>query len=367
LLVPDIICADCGYERSIDKLEFICPICGGVFDYAAQFEVSFESKDPSQPGIWSYREAFDLPDEVAPISLGEGNTPLIWDSVRGRQVAFKLDYLNPTGSYKDRGTTILISYLAWQGVETAVEDSSGNAGASFAAYASRAGIQGRVYVPEAASGPKRAQIEAYGVDLICVPGPRSSAAEAVKIEAEQGAVYASHIYQPFVFLGYATAAYEIVEQLGESPGAVITPVGQGSLLLGMSYGFQSLLEAGLISELPQMVGVQAKACAPLWALAIHGKLGADSIHEGETIAEGIRIRYPLRGEKVLEAVKNSQGSLAAVDEKEIIPARDELAARGFYVEPTSAVVWPALLDLMDELHDPIVVILTGSGLKFDPT
>jgi threonine synthase len=364
--VPDITCIDCGHQRSIEDLDFQCPVCGGVFDYSERFEVNIQSKDLNQPGIWRYRAAFGLPSEVQPISLGEGNTPLIWDDVKGKQVAFKLEYLNPTGSYKDRGMTVLLSYLLWQGVETAIEDSSGNAGASFAAYASRAGIRGRVYVPEAASGPKRAQIEAYGVDLIRVPGPRSKAAEAVKSEAKKGSVYASHVYQPIVLAGYATAAYELYEQLGESPGAVITPVGQGSLLLGLDLGFQSLRAAGLISDTPQMVGVQAKACAPLWGLAEFGESGLDQVSEGETIAEGIRIQKPLRGEKVLRVVKNSRGSFEAIDEEGIIPARRELAARGFYVEPTSAVVWPALLDLIEELNDPIVVILTGSGLKFDP-
>ena len=365
--MSDIICTNCGRERSIQELKYLCPNCGGIFDYANPFELNIKSNYLDQPGIWKYKTSFDLPAEVQPISLGEGNTPLVWDEVGGKKVGFKLEYLNPTGSYKDRGTTVLISYLLWQGVETAVEDSSGNAGASFAAYASRAGIHGRVYVPEAASGPKRAQIEAYGVDLIRVPGPRSNAAEAVKQDAKKGAIYASHVYQPFVLPGYATAAYEIVEQLGETPGAIVTPVGQGSLLLGMERGFQSLLKAGLITGVPQMVGVQARACAPLWAAATFGKSGFDLVDEGETVAEGIRIRYPLRVDQVLEAVNNSQGSLAAVDEEEIIPARDELAARGFYVEPTSAVVWPALLELIDKLSEPIVVVLTGSGLKSNPS
>jgi threonine synthase len=365
--MSDIICTNCGRERSIQELDYLCPTCGGVFDYANPFEYVLESNDLDSPGIWKYRASFGLPSELQPVSLGEGNTPLVWDEVRGRKVGFKLEYLNPTGSYKDRGTTVLVSYLLSQGVETAVEDSSGNAGASFAAYASRAGIRGRVYVPESASGPKRAQIEAYGVDLIRVPGPRSNATEAVKEEAKKGVVYASHVYQPFVLPGYATAAYEIVEQIGELPGAVIAPVGQGSFLLGMDRGFKSLLKAGLITSLPQMVGVQARACAPLWATARFGKSGLDLVDEGETVAEGIRIRYPIRGDQVIDIVKNSQGSFAAVDEEEIIPGRDELAARGFYVEPTSAVVWPALLKLIEKLPDPIVVVLTGSGLKFIPS
>jgi threonine synthase len=316
------------------------------------------------PGVWRYRDSFGLPTEVEPISLGEGNSPLVWDDVNGKQVAFKLDYLNPTGSYKDRGTTVLISYLAWQGVKSAIEDSSGNAGASFAAYTSRAGMHGKVFVPAYASGPKRAQIEAYGGELVPVPGPRSKAADAVEQDAENGAVYASHVYQPFVLAGYATAAYEMVEQLGDAPGSVIAPVGQGSFLLGMARGFEALHNANQISRVPQLVGVQSKACAPLWSLATNGENALEGIEEGETVAEGIRIRHPIRADAVLKAVQSSNGFMAAVDEQDIIPARDELASRGFYVEPTSAVVWPILPKNMNELKDPIVIVLTGSGLKY---
>ena len=362
--MSNIQCTNCHHNLSTGEINYRCPICGGDYDYTESFKYDASSIDKDQPGIWCYRFSFGLPDGITPISLGEGNSPLVWDNINGKQVAFKLDYLNPTGSYKDRGTTVLISYLNWLGVEAAIEDSSGNAGASFAAYASRSGIQGKVYVPAYASGPKRTQIEAYGVDLVPVPGPRSKAAQAVELDANKGAVYASHVFQPYVLPGYATAAYEIIDQLGTVPGAIISPVGQGSFLLGMARGFETLLNAGFISEMPQLVGVQSRACAPLWAIANFGKEALNHVTEGETIAEGIRIRQPLRGEKVLEAVKSSQGLFVAVEEHDIIPARDELASRGFYVEPTSAVIWPALLENLGRLKDPIVVVLTGSGLKY---
>jgi threonine synthase len=362
--VSKIHCANCHHNLSQGEIDYRCPICGGHFDYTGSLKYNASSIDKDQPGIWRYQFSFRLPNGITPISLGEGNSPLVWDNVNGKEVAFKLDYINPTGSYKDRGTTVLISYLNWLGVDSAIEDSSGNAGASFAAYASRSGIQGKVYVPAYASGPKRAQIENYGVDLVRVPGPRSKAAEAAELEADKGPVYASHVYQPYVLPGYATAAYEIVEQLGTVPGAVIAPVGQGSFLLGMARGFEALLKAGFISQVPQLLGVQSRACAPLWVVAKYGKDALENVDEGETVAEGIRVRQPLRGEKVLEAIKSSQGLVAAVEEHDIIPARDELASRGFYVEPTSAVVWPALMKNLDEINTPIVIVLTGSGLKY---
>lgn len=359
-----IRCTHCQFEPELKSSPYICPVCGGYLDYEAGFEFDRDAIDPQQPGIWKFRSSFGLPDEVQPISLEEGGTPLIWDQVDGKQIAFKLDYLNPTGSYKDRGTTLLISYLSWAGVEHAIEDSSGNAGASFAGYCARAGIHGKVYVPDYASGPKRTQIEAYGSELVPIPGPRSKASTAVRQEADSGVTYASHVHQPFVLPGYATGAYEIFEQLGGPPGSVIVPAGQGSFLLGLARGFRALLEAGEIGIMPEMIGVQSAACSPLWLAMQPGAREPGELQEGETVAEGIRIMKPLRTGDVISAVRSSGGKMVAVQEESILPGRDELARRGMHVEPTSAVVWTALMDNIAELAEPVVVVLTGSGLKY---
>lgn len=324
--------------------------------------------DPTLPGIWRYRHTFDLSSDAPVISLGEGNTPLHWSDVNGRAVAFKLEFLNPTGSFKDRGTASLVSFLKQRAISAAVEDSSGNAGASFAAYAAAAGIEARIFVPDYASGPKRSQIAAYGAEIVRILGPRSNAAEAVVRAAQQGAVYASHAYMPHDGRGYATIAYELVEQLGRCPGTVIAPVGQGSLLLGITRGFQALQAAGVITCLPLLVGVQAAQCAPLWALFTNGPVGLRLVSEGDTVAEGVRIRYPLRGDALLQMVLDSQGLFVAVDEADILPGQDQLAHRGLYVEPTSAIVWNALEQILTVADhraapEPVVAILTGSGLK----
>jgi threonine synthase len=297
------------------------------------------------------------------VSLGEGQTPLVAAEALGHRVYFKCEYANPSGSFKDRGTAALISFLAGRGVLEAIEDSSGNAGASFAAYAARAGIKARVYLPEAASGPKRAQIEKYGAEVVTVSGMRSNASEAVRKAAEAGATYASHAHLPHNLAGYATCAFEVAEQLGEGPGAVIVPAGQGGLLLGMARGFLALLEADVIRQMPQLVGVQAAACAPLAALYELGVSGLHFVTEGETAAEGVRVRSPIRAEAVLRAVRESGGRLVAIDEQFIEPGRVALARMGFYVEPTSALVWRALEETLGGLPDPVVAVLTGSGYK----
>jgi threonine synthase len=302
--------------------------------------------------------------DSAPVSLSEGNTPLVWVEILGRRIAFKCEFLNPSGSFKDRGSAVIAGWLSSNGIFEAVEDSSGNAGASFAAYAARAGIKARIFVPESASGPKKKQIEAYGAELVLIPGSRSDVAKAVRQAADGGAAYASHAYLPFNLPGYATAAYEIFEQTGKMPGAVIVPVGQGGLILGLARGFEALRQNYELDRIPRMIGVQARACAPLWAV-FEGKEVEAGLGEGiETLAEGVRVRSPLRRDAVIAALMASKGCMCVVDEKDILPARDALARFGLYVEPTSAIVWAALSRIVDTLPDPIVVILTGSGLKY---
>jgi threonine synthase len=359
----EIRCTNCKQPYPEQGAPFRCPVCTGVFDTPELPVFNPAQAGASQPGMWRYREAFGLPEGAPQISLGEGNTPLVWGEAFGRRVAFKLEYLNPTGSFKDRGSAVLVSFLLRRGVRSAVEDSSGNAGASFAAYAAHAGMNARVFVPDYAAGPKRQQIEAYGAEVVRILGPRSKTSEAVLKAAAQGEVYASHAYLPFCLAGYATIAYELFEQLGQAPGALIAPAGQGNLLLAIGRGYAGLQRLALIERLPRLVGVQALACAPLWAVQRYGAAGLGWVAEGETLAEGVRVRHPLRGDALIQLVEQSGGSFIAVEEPAILPGRDALARLGFYVEPTSAIVWSALEQLVGQLPDPIVLVLTGSGLK----
>jgi threonine synthase len=360
----DTSCLGCGRTYPLDGVPYRCPVCGGLYDMPAPLPYDPSKIDPAQPGIWRFRESFGLPDGAEPVSLGEGNTPLVWAEAFGREVAFKCEYLNPTGSFKDRGSSVIGTFLRSRGVTEAVEDSSGNAGASFAAYAARAGFKARIFVPASAAGPKRSQIEAYGAELVSIEGSRADVAAAVRREADAGAVYASHAWLPFNLPGYATAAYEIVEGLGRMPGSVVVPAGQGGLLLGLYRGFDAIHQRGPRVPLPKVIGVQAAACAPLVGMLQFGAQSPAPSGPGQTLAEGVRIADPLRAEAILRAVKTTGGTLVSVEEPDILPGRDALARRGLYVEPTSALVWNALQKTLPLLRDPVVVILTGVGLKF---
>jgi len=361
-----IACLNCGRSYPATGVSYKCPTCGGLFDISS-LEFDPAQIDISATGIWRFRHTFcGLPIQAETISLGEGSTPLLWVDALGRHVGFKCEYLNPSGSFKDRGSAIIASFLKSRGVTRVVEDSSGNAGASLAAYAARAGLHAGIYIPKSASGPKRQQIAFYGAEMYSIAGSRSDVTAALEAELESsGAAYASHAYLPFNIPGYATAAYEIFEQIGCAPGSVIVPAGQGGLLLGIYRGFKALQRAGLIDTLPYMVGVQARACSPLWVLSTAGMSALGFISEGQTLAEGVRVKRPLRAGALLQLVIDGHGEFIPVDEIDILRGRDELARRGLYIEPTSAITWAALEQSIKRLSDPVVVMLTGAGYKYN--
>jgi threonine synthase len=360
-----IACSQCATAYPDQGTPHLCPHCGGIYDWVRDFPLlpSITGQSPDAT-IWHWQEAFCLKGEIIPVSLGEGQTPLVSDRINGLEIFYKLESLNPTGSYKDRASSVLISFLRSRGVTSAVEDSSGNAGVSFSAYAARAGIHAKVYVPESTSGPKRRQIEAYGAELIQVSGPRSAAAEAVKCEADAGAVYASHAYMPFGLAGIATISYELFEQLGQVPGTVVAPAGHGSLVLGILRGFRSLRGAGLTKRMPVLIAIQSTACDPIRAAWNSETISAS---EQATLAEGVRVIHPVRMTALLNELDPKCDLVLAYDDKCIIVARHELGQRGIDVEPTAALAYCALKNCKRKLPEPIVLVLTGSGLKYGGT
>ena len=357
-----VACTRCGKPYPSTGTPFRCD-CGGNFDIVEFPHFDAARIDSHESGLWKYGPLLGLDSPAERVTLGEGNTPLVDLSYRSEQVYLKLEYQNPTASYKDRGTAVLISFLRSRGVTEAVEDSSGNAGASFAAYAARAGMHARVFVPESASGPKRAQIEAYGAALVRVPGPRAKAAEAVLMDVEQGAAYASHAFMPFGLTGIATIAYEIQAQMATHPGTIIAPVGHGGLLYGIMRGFEALKSAGEIEDQPYYLGVQSSACAPVAAASRHHSTTVARVIPGETLAEGVKVSEPARGGAILSHLSVTRGKIVAVDDEHLVQAYTELARRGFFVEPTSALAYAAMELEWSQLPRPVVMVLTGAGTK----
>lgn len=351
----------------LDTNDWVCIKCHGLFEITGAARFNPTQIETNKATLWRYRAFLPLPNQAEPISMGEGFTPLVETRLDGIAFFSKLDFLNPTGSFKDRGTTVLVSAIKSFGFTSALDDSSGNAAASLAAYAARAGMAAEIFTPVHASPAKLAQIEVYGARLNRVEGPRENAARAAQERAGRGgAYYASHYYSPFVMAGMKTTAWEIWEQLGRrAPDAVIAPVGQGSNLLGIARGFRELCDAGLIEKMPRLFAAQSKNIAPIPLAMERGLDETPEIESKRTIAEGIAITRPVHGKELLCALRESDGGAVAVSEEEIAQARNGLARVGLYVEPTSATAVAALRKLRGQIgaSDTVVVTLTGSGLK----
>ncbi len=319
-----------------------------------------ESADPS---IWRYRECLPV-DSGSIVSLGEGGTPLV-SGPRG--VSIKCDFVMPSGSFKDRGSSVLISGLRDAGVDDIFLDSSGNAGASMAMYAAAAGIRCEVLVPSTTPEAKTLQAEVHGATITRIDGSREDvASEARKLAKNR--VYASHNWQPLFIHGTKTLAYELLEQHPDGlPDHIVLPVGYGSLLMGLRVGFIELMNAGTLTHMPHIHAAQAEACAPLQQAFESGDDTVNAVTAGPTVASAIASSAPVRGRAMLAALRDSGGSAIAVTESEIAPARDELAHSGFYVEPSSAVAFAGACRLRDAGviadDESVLVVLTGSGLK----
>ena len=322
--------------------------------------------DAAERSLWRYRAALPMPVEQ-PITLGEGVTPLLRRSLHGAPALLKCEHLMPTGSFKDRGASVMLSLLRAQGVGAVLEDSSGNGGAAVAAYAAAGGLAATVLAPEGTSAAKLLQMRAYGAMVELVRGTRQDTAEAA-LRRSATLFYASHNWHPFFLQGTKTLAYELWEQLGfAAPDNVIVPCGAGSNVLGCQIGFAELQRAGAIEALPRIFAAQPANCAPIAASFLDGEDGPVEIEIRPTIAEGTAIARPIRLVEVLGALKETRGGALMLSEAEIGAATLALARMGLFVEPTCAQVAAAFGKLLAsgavEPEQTTVLVLTGSGLK----
>jgi threonine synthase len=339
--------------------------CGGVLDLELKADFPLEMIKKRAPNMWRYREALPVNNDKNIVSFEEGFTPLLRTKFHRREVFIKQDHLLPSGSFKDRGASVLVSKIKELGVTRVVEDSSGNAGCAIAAYCAKAGIACDIYVPGHASGPKLAQITSYGARLHNVRGSRRDAAAAA-VGAGEKKYYASHYWNPYFFHGTKTFAYEVCEQLGwQSPDAVVLPVGNGTLLLGSYIGFGELIRARIIRKMPRLIAVQSRDCAPLLHLWKGSAPSVPKSGRKKILAEGIAVRDPVRGGQIIAAVKHSRGEIVAVSDQEIQTALEHMGRQGFYIEPTAGATIAGVGRYLRfcRSNEIIVSIITGHGLK----
>jgi len=371
-------CNRCDASDGAAPAALACGSCGAPLDAADSAPVVRGRARPASmeglPGIWSLWERLPLHQVGNIVSLGEGNTPCVpLDRVGSRlgleRLYAKLEYLNPTGSFKDRGTSAMLSMVRELGFQEVVEDSSGNAGASLAAYAARGGIRAIVYVPATASPYKMAQIRFYGAELRPIDGDREAVAGAAREYMEAtGSFYASHNWSAYFIEGMKSFAYEAVQQLDVPIEHMVFPVGNGSLLLGAWKGFVELREQDRVIRIPRLHCAQARACMPIVAAWQGQEWTASQL--GTTVAGGIAVSNPPRGHQVAQALKATEGVATAVEEEQILHWQRVLAREeGLFIEPTSAAAFAGLEALVRQQvirpREVTLVPVTGFGLK-DP-
>lgn len=380
--MSELICAACGVAQPDGHLELGCVECDGQLEVRVEIpnvEGALDAlKSPERRGLWSYRGLLPFASDVEPVTLGEGDTPVVslekWGRAAGIPKTFaKLEHLSPTGSFKDRGSAVLATRLQELGVRTAVEDSSGNAGASIAAYCAKVGIEAVVFAPESAPAAKLAQIRVYGAELHLIGGTREDVTAAAERAANApNTTYASHNLHPYFLEGTKTFAYEMFEHFdGRLPDHLIIPVGNGSLFLGALKGFRELMEAGCDFDMPRMHVAQVQACPPIVASIDAGESQPVRVNSRPSIAGGICVARPPRGKQVLEALRTYGGTAIAVSERDVWDSWSDLAQmEGLFIEPTSAAAFAGLRVLRERnvigSRDSVMVAVTGSGLK-DPT
>jgi threonine synthase len=324
------------------------------------------------PLIERYRDRLSLEPGDPVVSLNEGSTPLIEAPTLSERIGtrayLKFEGANPTGSFKDRGMTVAVSRAKGRGAEAVICASTGNTAASAAAYAARAGLRGAVIVPEGkiAIG-KLAQALMHGARVVALQGNFDDALTIVRELSQKHPIELVNSVNPYRIEGQKTAAFEVVEELGEMPGALAIPVGNAGNVTAYWRGFQELAQLGGVtgsSPLPVLYGFQAEGAAPL----VSGAPVADP----ETVASAIRIGNPARWEEAMTAFTTSRGRVAAVSDAKILDAYHWLAdTEGVFCEPASAASVAGLLahglPVVEGSAAPesVVCVLTGHGLK-DP-
>jgi len=354
------ICPACGAEYHTDQPVWRCK-CGSYLDLDFK-PILDRSRLPDEKSLWRYSQVLPL-DMDSAISFNEGYTPLIPMEFWGMQVMGKLDFLMPSGSFKDRGAAIMISKCHELGIKEIVEDSSGNSACAISAYCAKAKIKAHIYMPSGNSAGKTVQVRAYGSTLHLIEGNRIDCANAA-LEGATKSYYAAHAWNPYFLHGTKTVIYEILEQMDwKAPDYFFAPVGSGSQILGVYIGLKELQSAGIIDKMPKLMAVQSEKCCPLKDY-VEGKETPISSHN-PSIAEGIAIHKPVRLKQIVEAVQKSGGDFVTVDDESIVEALKASALQGVYIEPTSASAVAALKQYAGKFDQgaKVVVALTGNGLK----
>jgi threonine synthase len=379
-------CSVCGSTYSSQEVQYTCPRDGANLDVHCDFE-TIESKpsidsillSPEQ-SVWRYAPLLPVPDpgyRYTPLHQ-VGMTPVyqpkaLREQLGVQQLWIKDESRNPSASFKDRASAVVVARALQTQEEVIIAASTGNAGAAMACMAASVGVHAIILAPRTAPPAKIAQLLVFGAQVILVDGNYDQAFD-LSIAASQnfGWYNRNTGYNPFTAEGKKTAAFEIWEQVlhkldpAETPLTVYIPVGDGNIISGVYKGFQDLLSLGWIERLPVLIGVQAEGSAAIANAFLAGKTTVEPV-QAVTLADSISVDLPRDGVRALRAVRETGGTYIKVSDEEILQAIPLLGKAGIFVEPAAAAAFAglrkALLTGQQDPAAPILVLCTGSGLK----
>lgn len=370
-------CSDCGNTASPEGLPTVCPKCGRpwLVRYPDRTHPITERAEIRRgQGMWRYRSFLPLAAGEAPVTLGEGDTPLLPVPVFAAEhglgdVRIKDEGCNPTGAFKARGLSAAVTRAVLAGARRFVVPTAGNAGVASAAYTARAGAHVRVYAPKTTPRTILSQIRAFGGDLVLLDGHIGDCGRAARAyAAETGAFDLSTLREPYRIEGKKTLALEIAMQCNWTmPDAIIYPTGGGTGLIGMWKGFHELRDAGWVEgNVPRLYSVQSTGCAPVVRAFETGADHADPWIDPWTVASGLRVPAALGDKLMLRALRETGGGAIAVsDEAMTEAARAGMRGTGIDFSPEGGASLAATVELARHgtlrPHERIIVFNTGAG------
>ena len=392
-------CSLCGHEYAPNEVTYTCPKDGGNLDVALDYETIRKKYQPgdmasrANPSIWRYLPLLPVsaPEgDATPLHL-VGGTPMYALPRVGEKLGLKYLWLkdesrNPTASFKDRASAVVVTRAREIRAEVVVTASTGNAGAALAGMAAAVGQKAVIFAPKSAPQAKVAQLLVFGAKVILVDGTYDEAFDlTIKASQEFGWYCRNTGYNPFTAEGKKTAAFEIWEFMQRETGAlarkatseltiptnrprlaIFVPVGDGNIISGIHKGFKDLYTLGWISHMPRLIGIQAQGSAAI-ANAFHAKTETIVPVQAKTIADSISVDLPRDGVRAVRAASETGGTYITVSDDEILKAIAELGSVGVFAEPAAATAYAGLVAAKAqgwlEPETPVVVLNTGSGLK----
>lgn len=374
--VEGLTCVSCGTTYTADEIRYECD-CGASLDVQYNYDtvaddVSWATLRERPLTHFRYHEFLPSVSEEHRITMGSGGTPLVRSTAIGMDLDcdlyFKLESLNPSGSFKDRGTSVELGTAMEKGADEIVVASTGNMGASIAAYTARAGVTANVYIPDAVTGPKLRQMQRHGANIVTVDGDYSVAAERAWTDYKENGTYLMGDY-PYRGEGEKTVGHEIMDQAAVhdlTVDSVAVPVGNGTLIHAVWKGLHELERVGLTDRSPRMLGVQADGCSTVVNALQKGFDTVEPVDDVDTVAGAIACGDPLDGDQALHAIQDSDGFGAAVSDEQIVDAKQRLAQEeGIYAEEAGATALAGILANADrfDADETVVCLVTGHGLK----